>query len=196
MGTTNITRNRRKNGNTTTEDIGERSVNSANTKKSRTMVPRRCGNSTRRPVISITVHDIPTQRVMDHTKENNCATLLKDDIDLINEHSKSLQEQLEESRAAAAQAGLIINVEKNQNHGAGWQKNRTTNTHCRQKYRQRRQGRISTETNKQLGTGKGNNAHHWDTYRMATSSPFTMLTRCVFSVLLYAWETLHPEGNW
>ena len=69
------------------------------------------------------------ERVMDHTKESNCGIRLggtlvnnlrfADDIDLINEDFKSLQEQLEKTRAAAAQAGLIINVEKNQNYGAG-----------------------------------------------------------------------------
>ena len=35
-----------------------------------------------------------------------------DDIDLINEDFKSLQEQLEKTRAAAAPAGLIVNVGK------------------------------------------------------------------------------------
>ena len=62
------------------------------------------------------------ERVMDHTKESNYGIRLggtlvnnlrfADDIDLINEDFKSLQEQLEKTRAAAAQARLIINVEK------------------------------------------------------------------------------------
>ena len=62
------------------------------------------------------------ERVMNHTKESNCGIRLggtlvnnlrfADDIDLINENFKSLQEQLEKTRAAAAQAGLIVNVGK------------------------------------------------------------------------------------
>ena len=59
---------------------------------------------------------------MDHRKESNCGIRLggtlvnklrfAEDIDLINEDFKSLQEQLEKTRAAAAQAGLIVNVGK------------------------------------------------------------------------------------
>ena len=51
------------------------------------------------------------ERVMDHVKESNCGIRLggtlvnnlrfADDIDLINEDYKSLQEQLEKSRATA-----------------------------------------------------------------------------------------------
>ena len=60
--------------------------------------------------------------VMDLVKESNCGvrlneTLLNnlrfdDDIDLINEDYKFLQEQLEKTRAAAGQAELIMNVGK------------------------------------------------------------------------------------
>ena len=62
------------------------------------------------------------ERVMDHTKESNCGIRLggtlvndltfADDIDLIDEDFKSLQEQLEKTRAVAEQAGLIVNVGK------------------------------------------------------------------------------------
>ena len=57
---------------------------------------------------------------MDHVKESNRGirlggTLVNnlrfvDDIDLIDEDYKSLQKQLEKIRAAAEQAGLIVNV--------------------------------------------------------------------------------------
>ena len=62
------------------------------------------------------------ERVMDHTKESNCGIRLggtlvnnlrfADDIDLIDEDYKSLQEQLEKTRAVAEETGLIVNVGK------------------------------------------------------------------------------------
>ena len=64
---------------------------------------------------------------MDHVKESDCGIRLggtlvnnlrfADGIDLIDEDSRSLQEQLEKTRAVTEQAGLIVNVAKNQNHG-------------------------------------------------------------------------------
>ena len=63
---------------------------------------------------------------MDHVKESNCkirldGTLVNnlefaDDIDLIDEDYKSLQEQLEKTRAVAEQAELIVRVGKTQNY--------------------------------------------------------------------------------
>ena len=60
------------------------------------------------------------ERVMDHVKESNCGIRLgetlvnnlrfADDIDLIDEDYRSLQEQLEKTRAVAGQAGLIVSV--------------------------------------------------------------------------------------
>ena len=57
---------------------------------------------------------------MDHVKESNCGIRLDgilannlrfaDDIDLMNEDYKSLQEQLEKIRAVAEQAELIVNA--------------------------------------------------------------------------------------
>ena len=62
------------------------------------------------------------ERVMDHVKESNCGIRLSgvlvnnlrfaDDINLIDEDYKSLQEQLEKTRAIAEQAGLFVNIEK------------------------------------------------------------------------------------
>ena len=59
---------------------------------------------------------------MDHVKESNCGIKLsgtlvnnlqfKDDIDLIDEEHKSLQEQAEKIRSAAEQTGLTMNVGK------------------------------------------------------------------------------------
>ena len=64
------------------------------------------------------------ERVMDHLKESNCkiglgGTLVnnlrfEDDIDLIDEDSKSLQEQDEKTRAATEQTVLIVSIGKTQ----------------------------------------------------------------------------------
>ena len=62
------------------------------------------------------------ERVADHVKESNCriklgGTLVNnvrfvDDIDLIDEDYKSLQEQLAKTRTVAEQAGSIVNMGK------------------------------------------------------------------------------------
>ena len=62
------------------------------------------------------------ERVMDHVKETNSRIRLgetlvnnlgfADDIDLIDEAYKSIQEQLGKTRAVAEQAGLTVNVGK------------------------------------------------------------------------------------
>ena len=59
---------------------------------------------------------------MDHVKDSNCGIRLHetlvnnlrfaDDIDLIDEDYKSLQEQLEKTKVVAEQAELIVNVGK------------------------------------------------------------------------------------
>ena len=59
---------------------------------------------------------------MDHVKESNCRIKLDrtlvnklrfaDNIGLVDEDSKSLQEQLEKTRVLAEQADLIVNVGK------------------------------------------------------------------------------------
>ena len=66
---------------------------------------------------------------MDHVKESNCEVRLgraplnnprfADEIDLIDEDYKSLQEQLEKTRASAEQAVLIVNVGKTKTMGFG-----------------------------------------------------------------------------
>ena len=62
------------------------------------------------------------ERVMDHVKESNCGIRLggtpvnnlrfAEDIDLVDEDYKSLQEQLEKTRAVAELVGLIVNIRK------------------------------------------------------------------------------------
>ena len=59
---------------------------------------------------------------MDHVKESNCGIRLggtlvnnlrfADDINLIDEDYKSLEEQFEKTKAAAEQAGLVVNIGK------------------------------------------------------------------------------------
>ena len=161
------------------------------------------------------------ERVMDHTKESNCGIRLggtlvnnlrfADDIDLINEDSKSLQEQLEETRAAAEQAGLIINVEKTK-----------TMVLVDRKIEQEIQiggknienvdkfeylgslitwdNNYSDEIRRRIGKAAGTMAslrHVWNGKKLTIQNKLRILTTCVFSVLLYASEswTLKETDN-
>ena len=93
---------------------------------------------------------------MDRVKESNCGIRLggtlvnnlrfADDIDLIDEDYRSLQEQLEKTRVVAEQARLIVNVEKTKTMVFGGGKIEQE-IQIGKKRRKRRQVRISREPN-------------------------------------------------
>ena len=153
------------------------------------------------------------ERIMDHVKESNCGIRLggmlinnlrfADDIDLIDEDYKSLQEQLEKTRAVAEQAGLIVNVGKTKTMVFGDRK-------IEQEIRVGRKNvenvdkfeylwslitwdnNCSEEIRRRIGKAAGTMAslrHVWNGKKLTIQNKIRILTTCVFSVLLYASET-------
>ena len=153
------------------------------------------------------------ERVMDHVKETNSRIRLgailvnnlgfADDIDLIDEAYKSIQEQLEKTRAVAERAGLTVNVRKTRTMVFGDGK-------IRQEIRVGRKNvenvdkfeylgslitwgnNCSEEIRRRIGKAAGTMAslrHVWNGKKLTIQNKIRILTTCVFSVLLYASET-------
>ena len=153
------------------------------------------------------------ERVMGHMKESNFGIRLSgvlvnnlrfaDDISLIDEDYKSLQEQLEKTRAIAEQVGLFVNIEKTK-----------TMVFDDRKIEQKIQIRVknieyvdkfgylgslitwdnncSDAIRRQIGKATGTMAslrHIWNGKKLTIQNKLKILTTCVFSVLLYASET-------
>ena len=152
-------------------------------------------------------------RVMDVLKETNCGVRLSripvnnlrfaNDIDLIDEDYKSLQEQLEKTRAAAEQSELFVNERKTKTIVFGYKKIEkeiqiegknienidkfeyigsliTWDNNCSEEIR-RRIGKAvgATASLKHVGNGK----------KLTLQNKLRILTTYVFSVLLYVSET-------
>ena len=153
------------------------------------------------------------ERVMDHRKDSNCGIRLgktlvnnlrfEDDIDLIDEDYRSLQEQLEKTRAVAAQAGLIVNVGKTKTMVFGDRKieqeiqigSKKVENVDKFEYLGSRitwDNNCSEEIRRRIGKASGTMAslrHVWNGKKLTVQNKLRILTTCVFSVLLYASET-------
>ena len=153
------------------------------------------------------------ERIMDHVKESNCGIRLggmlinnlrfADDIDLIDEDYKSLQEQLEKTRAVAEQAGLIVNVGKTKTMEFGDRKIEPEirvgrkNVENVDKFEYLGSlitwdNNCSEEIRRRIGKAAGTMAslrHVWNGKKLTIQNKIRILTTCVFSVLLYASET-------
>ena len=153
------------------------------------------------------------ERVMDHTKESSCGIRLggtlvnnlrfADDMDLINEDFKSLQKQLEKTRAVAEQAGMIVNVGKTKTMVLGDRKieqeiqigGKNVENIDRFEYLGSLitwDNNCSEEIRRRIGKAAGTMAslrHIWNDKKPTMQNKLRILTTCVFSVLLYASET-------
>ena len=150
---------------------------------------------------------------MYHVKESNCIVKLggtqvnnlrfADDIDLIDEDSKSLQEQLEKTRAVAEQTGLIVNIGKirtvafdDRKIGQGIQIG-GKNIENVDKFQYLGtliiwDNNCSQETRRQIGKAVGTMTfmrHVWNNKKLTIQNKLRILIVCVFSVLLYTLET-------
>ena len=152
------------------------------------------------------------ERVMDHVKESNCRIRLSgtlvnnlrfaNDIDLINEDYKSLQEQLEKTRAIAEQAGLIVNVGKTRSMVFGdrkieqeiWVGRKNVESVDKFEYLGSLitwDNNYSEEIRRRIGKAAGTMAslrHVRNGKKLTIQNKIRILTTCVFSVLLYASE--------
>ena len=153
------------------------------------------------------------ERVMDQVRQNACGISVggvtinnlrfADDIDLIDEDVSSLQRQVELTKTAAEQAGLMLNINKtktmvfgdrnigNRIHVAGSTIENvekfeylgsllTWDNNC------------SEEIKRRIGKATGALAslkHIWNSKKLKIENKLRILTTCVFSVLLYASET-------
>ena len=159
------------------------------------------------------------ERVMDHVKETNCGIRLSgtpvnnlrfaDDIDLIDEDCKSLQEQLEKTRVVAEQAGLIVNVGKTKTMVFGDRKIEPEiqiegkNIENVDKFEYLGSlitwdNNCSEEIRRRIGKAAGAMAslkHIWNGKKLTLQNKLRILTTCVFSVLLYASETWTLKEN-
>ena len=153
------------------------------------------------------------ERVMDHVKESNCEIRLgrtlvnnlrfADDIDLIDEDYRSLQEQVEKIRTVEEQVGLIVSVGKTKIMVFGDRK-------IEQKIQIGKKNvenvdmfeylgglitwdnNSSEEIGRRIGKAAGTMAslrHVWNGKKLTVQNKLRILTPCVFSVLLYASET-------
>ena len=155
----------------------------------------------------------PLERIMDHVKETNCGLRLSettvnnlrfaDDIEMINEDYKSLQEQLEKTGVAAEQAGLIVNVGKIKIMVFGDKRIEQEiqiggkNVENVEKFEYLGSLRTwdnnwSEEIRRRIGKAVGTMAslrHVWNSKKLTIQNKLRILTTCVFSVLFYASET-------
>lgn len=153
------------------------------------------------------------ERVMDQVRQNTCGINVSgllinnlrfaDDIDLIDEDLSSLQRQVELTKTAAEQSGLMININKTKTMVFGDRniENRiqvaggtienvdkfeylgsliTWDNNC------------SEEIKRRIGKATGALAslkHIWSSKKLKIENKLKILNTCVFSVLLYASET-------
>ena len=137
---------------------------------------------------------------MDHVKESNCGIRLggtlvnnlrfADDIDLIDEDYRSLQEQLEKTRAVAEQERLIMNVGKTETMVFSDRKI-TRNTDRKQKRRERRQVRISRES---INLGQQLLKRNKKTNREGSRSNGIAETRMEWQEVNRPEQTQNPDG--
>ena len=143
-------------------------------------------------------------------KESNCGIRLggtlvnnlrfAEDIDLIDEDCKSLQEQLEKTRAAAEQAGLTVNVGKSKSMLFGDRKieqeiqigSKSVENVDKFEYPGSLitwDNNCSEEIRRRIGKATGTMAslrHVWNGKKLTVQNKLRILTICVFSALLYA----------
>ena len=153
------------------------------------------------------------ERVMDHVKESNYGIRLSgvlvnnlrfaDDINLIDEDYKSLQEQLEKTRAIAEQAGLFMNIGKTKTMVFGdrkiGQEIQIGDKNIENVDKLEYLGSLITWDNncsevirRQIGKAAGTIAslrHIWNGKKLTVQNKRRILATCAFSVLLYASET-------
>lgn len=150
---------------------------------------------------------------MDQLKENICGINISgtivnnlrfaDDIDLIDENSSSLQNQIELVKKSTEQAGLIINTNKTKTMVFGQQNinyriqvaGKTIENVEKFEYLESLltwDNNCSEEIKRRIGKAIGamtSLKHVWNTKKMKIENKLKVLTTCVFSVLLYASET-------
>ena len=153
------------------------------------------------------------ERVMDQVRQNTCGINISgilinnlrfaDDIDLIDEDVSSLQRQIELTKTAAEQAGLILNINKTKTMVFGGRNidnsiqvagNTIENV---EKFEYLGSlltwdNNCSEEIKRRIGKATGAMAslkHIWNSKKLKIENKLRILTTCVFSVLLYASET-------
>jgi hypothetical protein len=152
-------------------------------------------------------------RVMDQVRQNTCGVHIggisinnlrfADDIDLIDEEINSLRSQIELTKNAAEQAGLLLNTKKTKIMVFGEKSiadriqvaGETIENVDRFEYLGSLltwDNNCSEEVKRRIGKATGTLAslkHIWKSKKLSTESKLKILTTCVFSVLLYASET-------
>ena len=153
------------------------------------------------------------ERVMDQVRQNTSGIKISgilinnlrfaDDIDLIDEDVSSLQRQIELTKTAAEQAGLILNINKTKTMVFGDRNidnsiqiagNTIENV---EKFEYLGSlltwdNNCSEEIKMRIGKATGTMAslrHIWNSKKLKLENKLRILTTCVFSVLLYASET-------
>ena len=152
-------------------------------------------------------------RVMDQVRQNTCGVSIggisinnlrfADDIDLLDEDISSLRRQIELTRTAAEQAGLLLNTNKTKVMVFGERSideriqvaGETIENVERFEYLGSLltwDNNCSEEIKRRIGKATGVLAslkHIWNGKRLSIDNKLRILTTCVFSVLLYASET-------
>ena len=153
------------------------------------------------------------ERVLDQVRQNTCGINIggiiinnlrfADDIDLIDEDVDSLQRQVERTRTAAEQAGLLLNSNKTKTMVFG-DRNIESRIHVVgdtienvEKFEYLGSlltwdNNCSEEIKRRIGKATGAFAslkHIWNSKKLKIENKLKILTTCVFSVLLYASET-------
>ena len=152
-------------------------------------------------------------RVMDQVRENTCGVNIggirinnlrfADDIDLIDEDVNSLQSQIEQTKEAAEQAGLLVHTKKTKTMVFG-ERNIDNNIQVAGETIENVEkfeylgsvltwdNNCSEEIKRRIGKATGAMAslkHIWNSKKLRIDNKLKLLTTCVFSVLLYASET-------
>ena len=154
------------------------------------------------------------ERVMDQVRQNTCRINIggilinnlrfADDIDFIDEEVRSLQRQIELTKTAAEQAGLILNINKTKTMVFGDRNIETSIQVAGQTIENVEKfeylnslltwdNNCSDENQKEtIGKAAGIMAslkNIWKSKKRKNENKRKILTTCVFSVLLYASET-------
>ena len=153
------------------------------------------------------------ERVMDQVRQNTCGINIggilinnlrfADDIDLIDEEVSSLQQQIELTKTAAEQAGLILNTNKTKTMVFGDRNIETSIQVAGQTIENVEKfeylgslitwdNNCSDEIKRRIGKATGAMAslkNIWKSKKLKIENKLKILTTCVFSVLLYASET-------
>ena len=158
-------------------------------------------------------------RMMDQVRQNTCGVQIggmsinnlrfADDIDLIDEDFSSLQRQIELTKEAAEQAGLLLNTNKTKIMVFGDRKlgnsvqvaGKTIENVEKFEYLGSLltwDNNCSEEIKRRIGKATGAMAslkHIWGSKKLSLDNKLKVLTTCVFSVLLYASETWTLKQN-